>query len=183
MAEEEARKKAASYFEQISRFLEIVTPPRFETPMKITRIDLSSLAAREVLMPSRGGRILGELTYRGPRGEAVYAPAWAPGIGVPTPEAPPVEKAPAWITPGIPAAPPPAYMPPAAPPSYAPPPMVPAPPPAPTPTPTPTLPFFRPEPVVIRPPPPPPNGFPAPPPPIKTGLGVPPVSVIERRMQ
>jgi len=149
LAEEESKKTALSYTEYLVRFIEISKAPGFkEMPtVAIGRLDLSTLATREVTAPTPGGRILGELTYRGPRREAVYGPAWAPGIGAPIPEAPPIgppeEAAPRMpLMPTV--APPPAYMPPAAPPSYAPPPMVTAP----TPTPTPTK-VPRPEPVVM----------------------------------
>jgi len=134
LAEEESKKTALSYTEYLVRFIEIPKAPGFkEMPtVAIGRLDLSTLATREVTAPTPGGRILGELTYRGPRREAVYGPAWAPGIGVPAPEERPPEMAPrmpqvpTWIPPEIPAAPPPAYMPPA------PPPIVTAPAPVPT---------------------------------------------------
>jgi len=135
LAEEETKKTAVAYYEQVVRFVEIPKAPGFkEIPLvSITRLDLSSLAAREAVRPTPGGRILGEIAYRGPRREAVYGPAWAAAIGAaPTPErreeeAPRMPAIPTWIPPEIPA-----YIPPA------PPPMVTAPP-APTPTPTPTV--------------------------------------------
>jgi len=152
-AEEEAKKTASGYTDYLVRFVTLPKPLTFEPPaITLGRVDLGSLASKEVTALARGGRMFSEIfpVVRRAVGLEYRAPAYAGAVGAAPapPEAetaryPTMEELVKWAqaTIAVPAAPP-AYLPtpPAeAPPMYAPPPMVPAAAPAPVPTPTPTV--------------------------------------------